>query len=313
LEVNNLPNASGNSKYPLVSIVTPAYNAMPFILETIESVQCQDYPAIEHIIMDGGSTDGTQEILAKNPCLTWRSEPDKGQSEALNKGFRMARGEIIGWLNADDTYQPGAVSYAVEYLQTHPDVDLVYSDVQVIDEHNQPVRLAKAEPFTFERLLVTNIVKQPTVFMRKRVLDALGGVKENLHYVMDYEFWLRAGASFNLHYLPGITLANFRYCIGTKSHERPTDFLLEWMEVLTDFETHPDLGNELREKIIRAKRQAAKSYYLSLAVQAAGSRERYKAIIFFFKACLSDWMCVFQISMWKLFFRTVFGIGSHHL
>lgn len=293
-------------KNPLVSVVTPSYNAMPYIRETIESICSQDYPAIEHIIMDGNSTDGSQELLRHYPNLIWFSEPDRGQSHALNKAFEMVHGEIIGWLNADDTYAPGAISTAVEYLQSHPDVDLVYSDVLVVDENNQPIRLAKAEPFTLEKLLVNNIVKQPTVFMRRQLLETLGGVKENLHYVMDHELWLRAGVFFKLQYLPEVVLANFRYCAGTKSHDVPTDFHIEWMRVLNDFMGTQNLGKEMRRKVAQARRLAVRSYHFSLMVQAANDGRRINALSNFIQALSSDWLSVFNKGVWKLLFRACF-------
>src|SRR5512137_1476425 len=129
----SISSPSQEKEYPLVSVVTPSYNAMPYIKDTIESINNQDYPAIEHIIMDGNSTDGTQELLRQYPNLIWVSEPDRGQSHALNKAFKLVHGDIIGWLNADDTYQPGAIATAVKNLSENPEYDLVYSDLQIID------------------------------------------------------------------------------------------------------------------------------------------------------------------------------------
>jgi glycosyltransferase involved in cell wall biosynthesis len=292
------------TRNPLVSVVTPSYNALPFIIDTIKSVQLQDYPTIEHIVIDGSSVDGTREVLKQHPHLIWISEPDKGQSEAINKGFRMARGEIIGWLNADDTYRPGAVSCAVEYLQAHPDVDLVYTDVQVIDEHDQPVRLARSGPFSFEEILINNMVKQPTIFMRKKVIDSLGGVDEDLHYVMDYEFWLRAGRLFNLQYLPGEIFANFRYCRGTKSYEETDAFHQEWMRVLDDLQEYPDWSEEIRLKVKRAKQLATREYYFALVVQASHNGKKVESISYFLRAISSDWKSIFQTGVWKLFIRS---------
>lgn len=266
----------------------------------------QDYPAIEHIIIDGASTDGTQEVFHQYPHLKWVSEPDRGQSDALNKGFRLSQGEIIGWLNADDTYRPRAISQAVEYFQAHPDVDLVYTDVQVIDENDQPLRLAKAEPFSLPKLLISNFVKQPTVFMRKRVLDTLGGVKENLHYVMDHEFWLRAGMSFNLQYLPDVVFANFRYCKGTKSYTNVPGFHQEWIGLLTDFLEYPGLNDEFRLKVKRARQETLRQYYLTLMVEASKNGKQVEVLSHFKKALSCDMKSLFKSSIWKLFFRVLF-------
>ena len=297
------------TKIPLVSIVTPSYNALPFIIDTINSVQIQDYPAIEHIVIDGGSVDGTREVLEQHPHLIWISEPDKGQSDAINKGFRMARGEIIGWLNADDTYRPGAVSCAVDYLQAHPDVDLIYTDIQVIDEHDQPVRFIKAAPFSVETLLERNMINQPTVFMRRRVVDTLGGVDDNIQfYVMDWEFWLRAGMLFILQYLPGVVFANFRFCKGTLSHDNPAAFHKAWLEVLNDLEKSPNIEQKLYVKIKPARKLAKKQFYFASMVKATHDGKWIEAMTDFCKAIASDWNSLFQIRTWKLLLRLILEI-----
>lgn len=300
----NTTNTPHEIEYPLVSVVTPSYNAMPFIKDTIESIRSQDYPKIEHIVIDGGSNDGTVEILKGCPQLRWISEPDRGQSDALNKGFRLAQGEVIGWLNADDTYRPGAISHAIEYFQAHPDVDLVYTDIQVIDENDQPVRFVKAAPFSLEMLLQRNIINQPTVFMRRQVLDTLGGVDNNIQfYVMDRELWLRAGMLFNLHYIPGVVFANFRFCKGTLSHENPAAFHKAWLRVLDDFEKSPNLDRNILIAIERARQLSTKQYYFALMVQASNNGRQMEAMSAFQKATSYDWRILFQFGVWKLLFK----------
>ena len=128
---------------PLVSVVTPCFNAARFIESTIKSVREQDYPFVQHVVVDGASDDGTLHILEQYPHLVWTSESDRGQSHALNKGFQRASGDIIGWLNADDVYQPRAISRAVEFLQDNPEVSFVYSDCLELDEHDAFVRIIK--------------------------------------------------------------------------------------------------------------------------------------------------------------------------
>jgi glycosyltransferase involved in cell wall biosynthesis len=292
------------AQFPLVSIVTPSYNALPYIKETIESIWTQDYPAIEHIVIDGGSTDGTKQVLEQNPQIRWISEKDKGQSDALNKGFRLVTGEIIGWLNADDTYRPGAILKAVQYLQSHPDVDLVYTDIQIVDEKNIPIRYVQAAPFSVAALLKKNVVNQPTVFMRRRVLEALRGVDDDIQfYVMDREFWLRAGLSFKLQYLPGEVFANFRFCKGTLSHDNPKAFHKAWVDVLNKFEKTPGLDKKMRAQIRLAKQLAMKQYYFSSSVQEAKNGKKAQAFSDFRMALAIDWMSFFQIGVWKLFVR----------
>ena len=260
-------------KIPLVSIVTPAYNAVGFIRETIESIRNQDYPAIEHIVIDGGSTDGTLDILRQYPHLTWVSEPDRGQSHALNKGFRRARGEIVGWLNADDTYQPRAIKTAVAFLQAHPDVDVVYSDCQVIDENGRPLYVIQAEDFQPKAMLFRDIMPQPTLFLRRRVLRAPQVIDESLHYVMDWEFCLRIAPRFNVQRLNDVVLANFRLCPGTKSSEGGTESAKEFLSILNDVLSMPPY-RDLPSPIHRlAWRKARSRYYMKQVFSAVAKSE----------------------------------------
>jgi glycosyltransferase involved in cell wall biosynthesis len=238
--VDHLAENTKQPVHPSVSIVTPAYNAAAFIRETIESVRSQNYSPTEHIVIDGGSTDGTVDILRQYSHLVWVSEPDLGQSHALNKGFRRAQGEIIGWLNADDTYQPGAIRTAVSYLQQHPDVDVVYSDCQVINGRGHPLYVIKAEDFTPEAFLFDDIMPQPTIFLRRRVIEEAGTlINESLHYVMDWEFCLRIASRFSVRRLDNVILANFRLYCGTKSSEHGARSTREFLSVLDDILSLP--------------------------------------------------------------------------
>ena len=126
---------------PLVSIITPSYNQARYIEATMQSVFMHDYPRIEYIIVDGGSTDGTVDIIRKyeNKLAWWVSEKDKGQTDAINKGFARATGDILAWINSDDTYEPGAVSAAVQFLQEHPKVGMVYGDCNFINESGKVI------------------------------------------------------------------------------------------------------------------------------------------------------------------------------
>lgn len=185
---------------PLVSVITPSFNQGAFIQQTIDSILSQDYPNIEHIVVDGGSTDGTLAILQKYSHLGERfryvSEPDRGQSHAINKGLRMARGEIIGWLNSDDTYFPGAIRKAVSALLAHPDWGVVYGKGLHIDENNKVKYPYVWMEFDRKKLFHLNIICQPAAFLRKHAFEAVGGVDENHDWCMDYDLWNR----ISLHY-----------------------------------------------------------------------------------------------------------------
>src|SRR3954447_22352897 len=156
---------------PTVSVVTPSFNQGEYIESTIRSVLGQDYPNVEYLIMDSASTDSTLEVLSKysreHPQrMRFVSEKDRGQSHALNKAISQTRGEIIGWLNSDDTYEPGAIAVAVDFFQHHPDVDLVYGNANFVDPHDRVLaRCAHIEPFNWHRFVhYTDFIVQPAAF-----------------------------------------------------------------------------------------------------------------------------------------------------
>ncbi len=195
---------------PTVSIVTPSFNQGRFIRETIESVLSQDYPAIEYMVIDGGSTDETVSILKSyGNRIFWISEPDSGQSDAINKGWKRATGEILTWLNSDDVYLPGAIAKAADYLQRHPNVGVVYGDAFHISGEGTFLGRFPSEPFSKDRLKETCFIAQPAAFVRRRVLEHVGVVRESLRYCMDYDLWIRISKHYPLEYVP-IPVANVR-------------------------------------------------------------------------------------------------------
>jgi glycosyltransferase involved in cell wall biosynthesis len=285
---------------PLVSIVTPSYQAVQYITETIECVINQDYPNLEHIVVDGNSEDGTIEILQGYDHLKWISEPDAGQSQALNKGFKMAKGEIIGWLNADDTYNPGAISCSVNYLIQHPDIDSVYSDLCVVDEHGAPITIFKSKPFSLERMLFRNLIGQSTVFIRKQVIDEIGGVDESLHYCMDREFWFRIGSKYKFKYLPDIVSANFRKHSSTKTYKKPHCFHTEWERVLISSIKDPrycDIPLKLKLQAI----QQAKVRLILVKIKSELNSKNFSNLApLFFSLVSNHWRYIFRYPIKKI-------------
>ena len=184
-----------NSKYPFISIVTPSFNSEKYIEECIQSVLRQNYPNYEHIIFDGGSTDGTVHIIKKYPHLKWVSEPDKGQTDAINKGFKLAKGEIITWLNSDDSYAADTFN-KVSKLITNTNYCWIAGNIIFIDENNKV--FAKKKPFYSEFLIkyASASIYQPNVFFHSKILREIGYPDENFHAVMDLEWYIRINKKF---------------------------------------------------------------------------------------------------------------------
>ncbi|HLK21927.1 MAG TPA: glycosyltransferase family 2 protein [Bryobacteraceae bacterium] len=205
------------SAHPLVSIITPTYNMAQYLPQTIESVLAQDYPNIEYIVVDGGSTDASLEILERyGSRLRYFSEPDRGPSDAAAKGFNQARGEIFAWLNADDTYLPGAVSKGVEYLVAHPEADIVYGEGWWIDENGARIGRYPTLPFDAKLLERECFICQPSLFMRAEAYRRCP-LDPAITQAFDYDLWIRmAKAGIRFETIPDY-LANSRMHSGAKT------------------------------------------------------------------------------------------------
>jgi glycosyltransferase involved in cell wall biosynthesis len=198
--------------WPLVSIVTPSYNQASFLEETIRSVLLQGYPNLEYVVIDGGSSDQSVEVLRRyEPWLEyWVSEPDRGQAHAINKGFAYATGQIFAWLNSDDVYEPGALQRIAAHFARNPACKLVYGDGWYIDLDGQKTnRCVWIQPFDRQRYLTFNSILQPAAFWRRSLWESTGPLDARYHYAMDWEWLIRATESTEPHYLP-VELARWR-------------------------------------------------------------------------------------------------------
>ena len=204
---------------PLVSVITPSFNQAPFLEETIESVLAQSYPRIEYIVMDGDSTDGTQAILRRyvGQLAKCVSEPDAGQTDAINKGLALATGEIFAWLNSDDRLLPHAVAEAVDFLQANPEAGMVYGDADYIDGEGRRVGRFPSAQTDYTRLRRGYVhIPQQAAFFRARLWRMVGPLDPTFYFAMDYDLWVRIASVTVLRYHPR-RWAEFRLHQGAKT------------------------------------------------------------------------------------------------
>lgn len=208
-----------------ISVITPSFNQADYLRQAIESVHSQrgDF-LLEHIIVDGGSSDQTLEVLKSyGSSIRWVSEPDKGQADALNKGLALATGDVIGWLNSDDLYEPGALANVAEVFSTEPRTQWLYGKVRIVDAHGREIRRwitvyknRRMRRYRYSKLLAENWISQMGVFWRRSAGAQVGPFRTDLHWCMDYNFWLRLGARWPGRFVERY-LADFRWYPSSKS------------------------------------------------------------------------------------------------
>jgi glycosyltransferase involved in cell wall biosynthesis len=277
----------------LVSVVTPSFNQAPFLEQTIRSVLEQDYVRIEYIIVDGGSTDGSVDIIKKyaDRFAWWVSEKDSGQAEGINKGLRRARGEIVAWLNSDDIYLPGAVSAAMKVFEQNPRAGLVYGDGYSMDGAGRFYSTMKAAQWDVTDLLSFHILSQPAVFMRRAVLEQAGYLDETYHLLLDHQLWIKMAVRAPMVHVPAVWAAG-RVHAEAKNSKRAALFGEEAFRILEWAETQPVLEDHVRQnrKQVRAGAYRLNSFYLTDSGQPSAALKSYwKSFVIYPPAALGDW------------------------
>lgn len=240
----------------LVSIITPSFNQANYLEQTLRSVLEQDYARIEYIVIDGGSTDGSVEIIRKykDRFAYWVSEKDNGQAEAINKGLVRAKGEIVAWLNSDDYYLPNTISEVVKGFEENPDIAMVYGNVLAVDEQGQTTNVLKYKQLSFEDLLCFQIIGQPSVFFRRDALEKAGLLDASLHFLLDQHLWLRIAQQGKILHVPQ-TWSAARYHAEAKNRAKAAEFGREAFRILDWVKSQPGLT----ETVSRMERRARAS------------------------------------------------------
>lgn len=234
---------------PLVSVVTPTFNSARFVEETLRSVEAQTYPNVEHLVIDGGSSDGTLELVARHPHARLVADRDNGMYEAYNKGLRLAQGEIIGCLNSDDLYLPNTLEQVAAAFAAHPEVDVIFGHSRYIDAEGQEVYSYHALPFDWSRFtsLRFNSLAFPSVFWRRRIHEQIGYYDESFKMAADFDFYLRF-KDLKLWRLDA-TLSCFRVHEGTLTNSRPEQGYQEVSRILARHGIPDDAWTRLKQRV----------------------------------------------------------------
>jgi len=242
----------------LVSIITPSFNQANYLEQTLRSVLDQGYANVEYLVIDGGSTDNSIEIIRKHEdrLAYWISEKDSGQAEAINKGLARANGEVLGWLNSDDYYLPNTISAAVKCFEENPDVVMVYGNMLAVDGNGQTINVLKYKQLSLEDLLCFQIIGQPAVFFRRSALEKTGLLDTSFHFMLDHHLWIRLAQQGRVLHIPQIWSAA-RYHAAAKNRARAAEFGREAFRILAWAKSQPGLAEAVSG--VRVARRALAS------------------------------------------------------
>ncbi len=245
-------------KKPTISIITPTLNQGAYIQETVNSVLEQRNRNIEYFVIDAGSSDGTPSILKKyRSDLNWLVIPGISQSEAINWGWQQCKGSVLCWLNSDDVLLPGSIDRVLNIFSTNAEIDILYGDCNYIDQNGTFLSVYPTRDFDYKTYLsnAVNYLPQPSTFLRRRVFDSLGGVDENLNYLMDFDYWIRAGLYYQFLHVPQI-FSKLRLHSTAKSIRNLKGFAKELTIVYDRFFSRKDLPEDIRALRDRSLRKA---------------------------------------------------------
>jgi glycosyltransferase involved in cell wall biosynthesis len=292
---------------PLVSIITPTFNQAAYLRETIESVLRQDYPDVQYLVINDGSTDETQSILESfGTRLRWWSRPNVGQTATINEGFRACGGEIVSWLNSDDTLLPGAVSWAVSAFARHAEAGVIFGDTQFTTSEGSPLTRSTAQPFDYETFVVEcrNPIPQCSSFIRRSLLEEAGPLDTAFYYFMDWDLWLRAGLRRPIVY-EAVLLSKYRLHSQSKTvaQARRSAPELEYMY-------RKYFGGELVPRsILRRQREATANMYFTSAGYFLRGGDTTAARRMAWRAVASDPLGTLRIRQLRRFVYCLLGGG----
>ena len=268
---------------PLVSIITPSYNQSAYLEQTIQSVLGQQHVPLEYIVVDGGSTDGSLEIIQRyaDRLAWWVSERDAGQADAINKGLGRASGEIVAWLNSDDLYLPEAVAQAVAALQNNPQAGLVFGDAITIDAEGRRLNRLSFGDWGLRELMGFRIICQPAVFMRRSTLEQAGLLDPSYHFLLDHHLWIRIASLTPVVHVPEVWAAA-RHHPGAKNVAQAAGFGEEAFRILAWMETQPALALRLaanRRRIEAGAHRLNARYLLDGGMPGPALRAYLRALV----------------------------------
>ena len=251
--------------------------------DTIRSVLAQGYPNIEYIIVDGASTDGSVDIIKKyaERLAWWVSEPDKGQADAINKGFKKAKGDLVAWLNSDDIYFPDAISQSVNVFHDNPEIGMVFGNAVSLDSDGHPFHNQTFSDMGLAELMCFNIICQPAVFMRRETLQKIGYLDPDYHFLLDHHLWLRIAEISEVKHIPEIW-AGARHHRDAKNVERAAEFSGEVFQVLEWMQKHSTLQpvlKKLKRQVLAGAYRISGRYLLEGGLPGPALRDYWRATI----------------------------------